>query len=668
MIYLFRKEMKKWHFLLWAVLASLVLGGLSAIFFRRRHPSELKIAEVNGAEITFKQYGQTLGEIKSQIEAYRMYARMYGVPIDMFLSISGLDKPEQAAFDKCVNDKLIDQEMQPFNIEIDPEYFSEQLIQKLPPQVKDQSGGLNMEAYKFYLGRLFTTIPEFEQRKENEFRRELFSQFVETSNYVSTKSAIQAFASDNIRKKFAILHFPFDLHLEQIKKGTLDKKMLGGFYKKNKENYRVPEKRQAKYWIISPQNYAKKNEIIDEAIQNFYDKNKSTLFRIPPKVKVRHILLKIPEDAKPEQLEKILEKAGDIHKQLEQQSNKFEEFVKKYSEDKTTKDKGGIIDFFERGTYDLAFERAALRLLKPSQISDVVKTDKGYQIIQLVKRISASYKPIETVKNEIVKTIRTRKEQVALRSALERIMYEVKSDKNAISEFVAKNKLKEEKSAFLSTNDAAGDELKNMLAEKLFSVARKKNVQGYFVHKKNYILYQMIDLKESFISPFEKVEKKVLYDYYKDAANKNLKAAIKKSRREFFDKKISLKNLGAKLNLKLIETEDIKKGDEIKGLDFGKQLSEKAFILDGFDQLLTYKHESVSAKASTDGSFDCYLVKLVAETKPDLKIFQEEKGQIIKSKKLSEDKLYLSAFIASLLRNAKIEKTRKMPNVNTKNK
>lgn len=653
MIYIFRKEMKKWHSVLWVVLASLVVGGLVGVFFRQKHPGEIAIAKVNGSDITVKKYGQTLSEIKSQIEAYRAYARMYGIPIDMFLSISGFNNPEQAAYDRCINDELVDQQLSYFKLEISPEYFEKELLEKLPANLKDESGNLNMEAYQFHLGRMFSSIPEFEESKEQEFRRELFGQFIERANYVPDRDLIETFAQDTIKKKFAILEFAYNKYLDNVKKSAPTKEEQEGFYKKHKEYYRVPEKRQAVYWQISPEKYSAKIDIDEDAIQNFYDKNKSTLFRIPPKVKVRNILLKLDANVSPEKLDKTLSLAREIHKELKADGSKFVDFVKKYSEDEKTKSKDGLIDFFEKGTIDKDFETAAFRLLKEGEISDIVKTAEGYQIIQLVERVPADYKPIEKVKDEIIKTIKAKKEQIVLKSALERAMHEQKTNKSSITSFVKNNNLNEEKTGLLTQEDAGGKDLTNRIAEKLFFSKKKKNVFGYFIYQKNYIIYEMIDSKDSYIPDFADVEKNVLTDYYNEKAKQLMKKDVSTARSEIFSKAKDFAKIKDEFSLNLIETDSIKKGDDIKGLDFGKNLSEKAFILDDAGQILAYKNNS-----------DTYLVQLVDAEKVDLEKFQNEKIKILEKEKSNSDKLFLSAFIASLLRNAKIENMQKMPNIN----
>ena len=196
MIYVFRKEMKKWHTVLWLVLASIALTAGISFIGRKPNPSDVKIASVNGKGITVKEYRQALNDINLQIDMYKTYAQAYGVPVDLFLNLAGLNKPEEAALDRCIKSKLIDREKNIYRIQLDPDYFGEELAKSLPPQIRDRDGNINMESYRYYLSKLHTDVTGYEQDKEEELKRDFFEQLVKSAYYHPLNEAKEIFATD----------------------------------------------------------------------------------------------------------------------------------------------------------------------------------------------------------------------------------------------------------------------------------------------------------------------------------------------------------------------------------------------------------------------------------------------------------------------------------------
>ena len=135
----------------------------------------------------------------------------------------------------------------------------------------------------------------------------------------------------------------------------------------------------------------------DAEVQKFLQNN-PTASEVPEQVHVRHILLltidpathaPLPDDqvkAKRKQIDDILKQA--------RAGEDFATLAKQYSEDPGTKDNGGELPPFARAKDDPnhamvpEFEAAAFALTN-NQISDVVTTQYGYHIIQLLDKTPA---------------------------------------------------------------------------------------------------------------------------------------------------------------------------------------------------------------------------------------------------------------------------------------
>lgn len=108
-----------------------------------------------------------------------------------------------------------------------------------------------------------------------------------------------------------------------------------------------------------------------------------------PDIKARHILVKDKKTA--EEVKAKLDKGGD-----------FAKLAKEYSTDTGSAANGGDVGWFGTGEMVPEFEKAALKM-KKDEISEPVKSEYGYHIIQLLdKKEKESYKDMKKdLENEL---------------------------------------------------------------------------------------------------------------------------------------------------------------------------------------------------------------------------------------------------------------------------
>ncbi|WKV07776.2 peptidylprolyl isomerase [Thermoanaerobacterium sp. CMT5567-10] len=131
-------------------------------------------------------------------------------------------------------------------------------------------------------------------------------------------------------------------------------------------------------------------KVTDSEAEKYYNDNKSQ-FEV---VKASHILV---SDEKT---------ANEIYDKLKNGAN-FAELAKQYSIDTSTKDNGGELGEFPRGTMVQEFEDAAFAL-NSGEISKPVKTQYGYHII---KSEGKSIKSFNDVKSSIITYLENNKKQ-----------------------------------------------------------------------------------------------------------------------------------------------------------------------------------------------------------------------------------------------------------------
>lgn len=138
-------------------------------------------------------------------------------------------------------------------------------------------------------------------------------------------------------------------------------------------------------------------KISEDDLRLYYNTHKDQ-FSVSPELEARIILLKTREDA-----EKILEKlrAGEDFAKLAQAE----------SIDLPTAKEGGSLGVVGRGDVFPKIWRTILKL-KEGEISDIVETEFGYNILTVEKIVSPEvYKPFEEVRSEIRKSILPKKRE-----------------------------------------------------------------------------------------------------------------------------------------------------------------------------------------------------------------------------------------------------------------
>lgn len=174
-------------------------------------------------------------------------------------------------------------------------------------------------------------------------------------------------------------------------------------------------------------------------VEEFYNTQKDSLPNLNETVDISHILIEVKagEEAKRAALEKI----KGIRARIEAGED-FAKLAKELSEDPGSAQNGGDLGFMSRGDFVREFEEVAFTL-QPNELSDVVETQFGFHIIQMIDRRGEKIRvrhiliTLETIKEDEVAAVEKIKDihnQLTNGADFEELVQKYSNDKSTINE------------------------------------------------------------------------------------------------------------------------------------------------------------------------------------------------------------------------------------------
>jgi peptidyl-prolyl cis-trans isomerase C len=210
--------------------------------------------------------------------------------------------------------------------------------------------------------------------------------------------------------------------LMQIKKGYPDeeafkKQVEASGYTIERVVKDVRSSIQQQRWI-EEQKKGGVSKVSDADAEEFYKGNPEQ-FKQPEMVKASHILVKLGEQTKEEDVA-VKEKSA---KELMERVKSGEDFAKlalEFSEDPSAKQNKGDLDFFTREQMVPEFSKAAFEA-KKDEVVGPVKTQFGFHIIKVTDRKDASVMSLEEVKPRLISFLENRKSDEFVRKMLKEL-------------------------------------------------------------------------------------------------------------------------------------------------------------------------------------------------------------------------------------------------------
>ena len=362
-----------------------VFGGFFGIQGLNNARVETFVARVNGREISQQEFRERFDMYRNQMQ------RAMGPQFDA----RSVDTPERKRemLDQMINEQLILDADEKLGTSMPAKRVFDE-IASYPAFQTD--GKFDKDRYRELLAAQHRSPGQFEDL----VRRDL-----ETRDLPMQISQSAVVTDADVDTYLRLRDQTRDFRYVKLEKPAPDAKIadadVESYYKEHSADFMTPEKVSIDYIEIDAAKLPLDAKADEAALKQRYDEQKSR-FIAPEQRLASHILVKVDKNADAPAQKAALEKAQKIAHDVKSGGRDFAAVAKAESDDIGSKAQGGDLGWLEKGVTNPAFE-AALFELKKGDVSDPVKSDEGYHVIQLRDIKAEKVRSFDEVKGELAK-------------------------------------------------------------------------------------------------------------------------------------------------------------------------------------------------------------------------------------------------------------------------
>ncbi len=596
MLSLMRKHASSWiiKFLLAAIIVVFIPWGVQQYTSGRSS----RVAEVNGSIITLDDYRSTYTNLVEQVR------QSFGNNVnDELIQTLGLPK---RALDQLIDRALMLQAAEKLSIQVS----DDELAQSIGSIGAFQTAGVfDNQRYLSMLSRTQLTPEAFEVQQREAMVINKLQGFISGNIKVSDTEAQQWYKWNNTEVDLDYVL----IEPQQIKNIKPTAEEIQSHFEANKEKYKTDPELKIRYLYLNPQNYLDKLKILEEDIADYYESNLDK-FRTPQTVQARHILMRVDQNATPEQVKDARQRIVDVLK-LARDGQDFAELAAEYSEG-PTKSKGGDLGTFRRQDMVKPFSDKAFSM-QAGEISEPVRTDFGWHIIKVEKVNPATVQSLDEARTEIEDKLKADRSRNLAYDEAEAV-FDATFEGQQFIDIAKERGLKMINTDFFTQKKGpAGTQNARQLAEAAFKLPLNE-VSEIQDLGNGYYLIEALEKRPAQIPELKDVEAEVKKDLIKEKKDAEALRQAQSILTEL-ENDTTLTAAADKLNLKAQTTGLFKRNDSIPGIGYESEIAGAAFKLSDSDAF---------HKEPIKGQKGVYVIKFKDRKEPSLEGFEKEKSDI----------------------------------------
>lgn len=553
-----RSNIKSLAPFLWIVVAAFVI----AIFYdwggagklgESRDPNT--IATVGKARISTDTY---MGNLRQRIESLQKQFKELNANF-----IQQLNLPQQV-LEQLIQQELLIQKAEEMKLGVSSDELREKI--KAYPVFQKEGQFIGFEEYRRILQWNRISLSEFEESLQKDILMEKTIRML-TAGVSFTKGELwenYKNTNESVRMEFV----PVEISkIESENEFPPEEKQ--SFFEKNKENYKIPEKREADYVFFNIEEFKKDVELTDKEIEDYYTSNQPQ-FTEPEKIRVSRIY--IPYDGNDREL--ILTELRNIYDRIIGGED-FGNMAKIHSKDEKAGDSGdwGLFEWRSLS----AKEQEEIADLGVGDMTPPIELEEGAAILKVTEKEEAIQKPLDEVKDQITNILgdQQARELIEKRvTILEKTAQKEKSLDLAAQKlgYMIKN------TGPVADGESFADEIdpSGSISTALFALEENEISTPIYTYKGTG-LAQLRGISSPRAASFEEVKDKVEDDLASEKKKEKAYEQIKSIKAELVT--ADLESLANKYGLEYKTAEEHKRGEYLSVIGENADVDEKAFSL-----------------------------------------------------------------------------------------
>jgi peptidyl-prolyl cis-trans isomerase D len=552
-----RKNVKSLAPTLWFVIIAFIIsifavwGGAGALGEGRGANT---VATVGKEKISVDLYYQTL---RQEIEGYRRQFR----ELDSRF-IQQLNIPQQI-LNRLIQQSLLRQLAKDMNIQATDDEIRGRIMSYPAFQKDGQFVGFNQ--YRKILEWNRIPLPEFEKGIRQEIIMQKVVEVITAGVTVTEEELWENYKNNNDTARMEYV----TLGLDKVEwDEEPDSKELEEYFQKNRDTYKIPEKREADYYFIKTEDLKTQIELTDSEIESYYEDN-TARFKQPEQTKVSRIYLPFEEQEK----EDILNEAKDLLDKI-QNGRDFGELAIGYSKDEKAQDAGdwGLYEWKSLSQQ----EQDEINRLSQDEVSDVLEIPEGAVILKVTEKEPETTEPLEAVKERITNILKDEKARQMAEQEIGRLEKAAKKQ-NSLDVAAQTMDLSVRNTGLLKENDPIEDiDPSGSISMTMFSIQEREISSPIYTYQ-GVGLAELMKIEPPRQAEFDEVRQEVTEDFTALKKKDIAVEQIKKVKQGLRNRR--LEDLAEDYSMEYNTVEEHKRGQYLSVIGENREIDKLAFSL-----------------------------------------------------------------------------------------